>query len=210
MEIIILGLLMLKSSTIYEISKHIKINFTSISSQSMGSIQATMKKLLSNGLAVCEECTQNGVNKKVYSLTAHGRAYFMDGISKPMLYKEKNMEFGKFFFMGFVRPNKRMELIDAYIAALEHEQSQLMAIRPSARSVETSVQGYADYLQANDLTEDFAAATAGRIALQGIRDIVTFQLATLEFAIDKVAFEINWFRQFKSQVEGAKCSAEGS
>lgn len=46
MDKIILGLLMLKKLTIYELRSIIEMNFTSMCSNSMGSIQAAIKSCL--------------------------------------------------------------------------------------------------------------------------------------------------------------------
>ncbi len=89
MDILILGMLMLKKLTIYEMRKHIEMNFTSMSSSSMGSIQAAIKKLLHHGMVRFDEYVENGVNKKMYEITDAGREYFLAAISKPMLHKRK-------------------------------------------------------------------------------------------------------------------------
>lgn len=65
MDIIILGLLMIQNCTIYEMKKVIETNFTNISSSSIGSIQAAVKKLLSKNMICFSEYVEDSVNKKV-------------------------------------------------------------------------------------------------------------------------------------------------
>ena len=48
MKYFLLGLLMLKEMTVYQLKAMIAENFSSMCSDSMGSIQAALKKLLSN------------------------------------------------------------------------------------------------------------------------------------------------------------------
>ena len=91
MDIIILGLLMIQNFTIYEMKKVIEKNFGNISSNSIGSMQAAVKKLLSNNMICFSEYVENSVNKKIYEITNEGKKYFLSSISTPMRYKEKNM-----------------------------------------------------------------------------------------------------------------------
>ncbi len=128
MDILILGMLMLKKFTIYEMRKHIEMNFTSM----MGSIQAAIKKLLQHGMVRFDEYVENGVNKKMYEITDTGREHFLAGISKPMIHKEKSMELVKLFFMGMVESGKRPELLAAYIAELKKELAFLNDVKQRA------------------------------------------------------------------------------
>ena len=88
MDIIILGLLMIQNCTIYEMKKVIEKNFGNISSSSIGSMQAAVKKLLSKNMICFNEHVENSVNKKVYEITHEGtgtlplhyfRAYALQG-----------------------------------------------------------------------------------------------------------------------------------
>lgn len=99
--------------------KAIETNLTNISSNSVESIQAAIKKLLGNNLICFNKYVENSVNKKVYIITTEGKAYFYANISQPMRYKEKSMELGKFFFMGFVNKSNRLALIESYIFELK-------------------------------------------------------------------------------------------
>ena len=199
MEIIILGFLMLKPCTIYEMRKFIDANLSSISSSGTGSIQAVIKKSLGNRMITCSEYVEKGVNKKVYELTAEGKAYFMDSLSKPMLYKEKNMELAKFFFMGFVPAAKREALIDEYIKELETEKAKLTHIRENTPDVEEAIVNYMEYLKTKGAVEDFKNTLQSKSAIESARDIASFQFASLELSIDKIDFEIRWFKNFKKQ-----------
>lgn len=103
MDTNILGLLMIGNWTIYEMRKMIETNFTSISSSSLGSMQTAIKKLLEMECITFSEHVENGVNKKVYSITTAGKRKFFSNISAPMKYKEKNMELNQVFLFGFFR-----------------------------------------------------------------------------------------------------------
>lgn len=89
MDKIILGFLMIQGSTIYELRQFIKNTLSTVSSYSMGSIQAGVNKLLKNDLIIFKESVEDGRNKKIYFITEKGMNYFKENLSSPMLYKEK-------------------------------------------------------------------------------------------------------------------------
>lgn len=78
MDKIILGLLMIKTMTGYEIRNNIKNNFSLMCSDSAGSFQSAIEKLLSMGMITCEEYVEKGVNKKRYTITDKGHSTFFD------------------------------------------------------------------------------------------------------------------------------------
>lgn len=192
MDIIILGLLMIRRSTIYEMRKAIETNLTGISSSSVGSIQAAIKKLLEKKFISYEEYVENSVNKKVYRITSEGKAYFQANISQPMCYKEKSMELGKFFFMGFVEKSQRTELIDLYIAELKDKLGILEQIKAAAEASVDFDENTVTTLKQQGVTEE--------ITVTEVREIAFFQRAMLDLSIDKIKFEIQWFEAFKQQL----------
>lgn len=189
MDIIILGILMIKASTIYEMRKAIETTLINISSSSAGSIQAAIKKLLANHLICFNEYVEKSVNKKVYRITSEGRAYFSANISQPMRYKEKSMELEKFFFMGFVDQNKRSALIESYITELKNGLTKLEQVK--------SATGDLSSFDENDLSELKKHGAADDLTQTDLQEIAFFQCAMLDFSIAKIKFEINWFEHFK-------------
>lgn len=192
MNIIILGLLMIQNFTIYEMKKIIEKNFTNISSSSVGSMQAAVKKLLSKNMISFSEYVEDSVNKKVYEITGEGKKYFLSSISEPMRYKEKNMELSKFFFMGFAPKSMRLKLVKAYIAELQEELSLLEQIKFAA---ENQPDFDEDYLS---MLKEKGAAQIQTVS--DIREIAFYQLAMLDLSIDKIKFQIQWFENFKENL----------
>lgn len=192
MDIIILGLLMIQNCTIYEMKKVIEKNFGNISSSSIGSMQAAVKKLLSKNMICFSEYVENSVNKKIYEITNEGKEYFLSTISEPMLYKEKNMELSKFFFMGFALKSKRLDLIAAYVSELQKELIRLEQIKSAAE-----IQPDFDEDSLTILKEKGAAEIK---SIADVQEIVFYQLAMLNLSIDKIKFEIQWFENFKENL----------
>jgi DNA-binding PadR family transcriptional regulator len=201
MELIMLGLLMLKEHTIYEIKKILERNFSSMCSNSAGSIQSTVKKMFKDGMIVYNEYVENSVNKKMYAITDKGKEYFINSISEPMLYKEKNMELGKLFFMGFAPKDKRIELINSYISELEAEKERLEKIRSTSQDTEAVIEKHIVYLKESGKLDAFKEILRSDSVAEGLQDIALFQFATLELALDKADFEIRWFEKLKQRLE---------
>lgn len=194
MDIIILGLLMIKRSTIYEMKQVIRHYLSPISSDSTGSIQAGIKKLLNKELITYKEQVENGVNKKVYSITEAGKKYFIDNLSVPMSYKEKNMELNKLFFMGFIDKNEQIASIKKYIQEMEKELDFLEQINASLNPRFEFEQSYIDNIRQNHETPDLFTE-------EKFHEIAKFQYAMLDFGIDKLKFEIGWFNDFNKKLE---------
>lgn len=172
--------------------KTIESHFTNISSNSTGSIQATLKKLLNKNMIRFNEYVENSVNKKVYEITDAGKAYFYESISRPMLYKEKSMELSKFIFMGFLEKDKWLPLIDAYIAELNNELNALEQIQSATEPRHDYDEDYVVSLQEK--------GTASDMAVDKVKNIALFQYASLDLSIAKVRFELHWFEDFKQNL----------
>ena len=84
MENIILCLLLIKSMTVYEMKKFIQHSLNTVCSDSLGSIQAAVKKLLSKKCIEVHEYTENNMIKKEYSITDTGLHQFREWIQTPM------------------------------------------------------------------------------------------------------------------------------
>ena len=116
MDNIILGLLLLSSRTIYQLRERIDKGLNMMYSNSMGSIQAAIKKLLNCGYIQYEEAVENGKYKKVYSITDSGKQNFIEWVSTPMeIQGSKNPELAKLYFMGFSTKEKREAGLQEYI-----------------------------------------------------------------------------------------------
>ena len=84
MDKIILGILMLRRMTAYEIRNVIKNNFKSMCSDSLGSIQVALKKLFELKMVTFEEVVEKGVNKKRYAITDIGQKKLIEWIKIPI------------------------------------------------------------------------------------------------------------------------------
>ena len=200
MDVIILGLLMLKGMTIYEIRKIISEQFTFISSGSTGAIQGSIKRLMEKNFLYFEEKKEKNITKKYYYITAEGKAFLIKSISQPMQNKQTDLELSKLMFMGYVEPEKRIGLIDAYIQELREEQ---MILTHLGKMLDDVKEQQPDY---HKMYQQMAYENGGAIEFmsdQGTRDIAFFNQATLRLGIDMVDFLINWYEDLKMKM---RCS----
>jgi len=107
MESVILGLLLIRPMTVYEINTAFKTGISLFFSASYGSIQATLQKLLSSGKITFKESSDSGRLKKTYTITEKGNEAFFTWINKPL--PENKLEvnmLSKIYFLGVVKDVK--------------------------------------------------------------------------------------------------------
>lgn len=190
MDKLILGILMLKKLTVYEIRAIIKANFQSMCSDSLGSIQAALKRLLAAEMVTFSEYVEKSVNKKRFSITDKGRKELMAWIQIPAdISNSKNMELGKFLFMGLLPTEERSALIDEVITTLEKDLDELLAIRSATTDESTS-----EVLEHWKTDPEYYGFVSERS-----KEIVTYQMLTLQYGIDLARFNIDWFKNLKQE-----------
>ena len=202
MKYFLLGLLMLKEMTVYQLKVMIAENFSSMCSDSMGSIQAALKNLLSNGLITYTAVKEKNVEKKYYRIKENGRKEFLMWLQNPMdMSQGKNTELGKLLFMGILPNDKRVELISAVIKNLESELTYLKHILDVNKDIEANKKELLDYYADNP---DYAAAllSAGKSEniAQSFSDIHKYEMLTAQHGADLVQFHIKWFKELQKKI----------
>ena len=201
MDKIILGILMLHRMTAYELRNVIRNNFKSMCSDSLGSIQAALKKLFMSEMVTFEELVEKGVNKKRYSITETGREALIEWIKIPInTSKTKNYDFGKLFFMGYVSKKDQKTLIDKIIISMEEEYEALKKLKESIDADEESEETKNYLLTDIEYKERIKNLDKGKELIENIREISKFTLATLDYGIDVTAFNIEWFKKLKKRI----------
>lgn len=174
MENIILGLLLLQSRTIYQLRKRINSGLNLMYSCSMGSIQASIKKLLKSRYISVQEITENGKLKKLYSITVDGKKQFDLWANSPIDgYLSKNPELTKIYFMGFAKKESRIKSLENHINDLQKIFSNLDTICKEAESISTEMQR---------------------------NEIFYYQLETAKYGRDFMQFNIKWYSRLLEKV----------
>jgi len=204
MDKVILGMLMLSRLTLYQMKAIIKQNFWAFCSDSTGSIQAALKKLLAAGMISFVEYVEKSINKKRYSITQTGRAAFMAWLLTPIDLNASGMEFGKLLFMGFVPIDKRIALIDAVIIKAEQEYAAHVTLQAQINEISMD-DTYAETVKCweddTEYRDGVRAATERDDDVTNIDDIAFYQKAALQYGIDYMKFDIEWFKKLKIEME---------
>lgn len=201
MDKLILGLLMIKHFTVYEIRQVLRQNFSSMCSDSLGSIQEALKKLSQQGAVTYSEYVEKGKMKKEYAITASGRILFLEWLKTPIdMSKNKNMDLGKFLFMGYLPKKEQLQMLDLTIEGLEVEVQEFEAVKDAIRFTEEQEKVKA-YLEQNShlATELIETSQAGDLA-ESISQIGYFEMKTLEFGLDSARFQLDWFTKLRQQL----------
>ena len=201
MDKIILGILMLRRMTAYELRNTIRDNFKSMCSDSLGSIQVALKKLLSLKMVTFEGLVEKGINKKRYAITDIGEKVLMEWIKIPIdISKTKNIDIGKLLFMGYIPKNEQKNLINKIILSLEEEYSELKNLKESI-NFENERLGIENYLLTDtEYQERIKNLNKKNNVSKNIKEISKFTLATLDYGIDVVDFNIKWFKKLKTKI----------
>lgn len=201
MDKIILGILMLHRMTAYEIKNVIKNSFKSMCSDSLGSIQVALKRLFEMEMVIFEEVVENGVNKKRYAITEVGQAELLEWLKIPIdNSKTKNVDLAKLLFMGYVSKKEQEILIDKVILSLEEEYRSFLQLRESIDISAEQLQ-IEEYLNLDKQYQERMKSLYNENNLSNkIKEISKFTLAALDYGIDNMEFNIEWFKKLKKKL----------
>lgn len=205
MDKMILGILMVQRLTAYEIRNIIRDNFRLMCSDSLGSIQAALKKLVADGRVTWSEHVEKGINKKRYSITDSGRTYFMEWLRIPAeMAKIKNMDLAKLLFMGMIPSEERKLLLDEIISKLELELKGLEEIWSSIKREQTSQETVQRIERDPEYRAGIEWATQNGDLNENVKEICDYELITLEYGINITRFQADWFKTLRSRIVGAE------
>ncbi|GGJ26153.1 PadR family transcriptional regulator [Deinococcus roseus] len=166
-EQIVLGFLMLRSMTLYDIKKGMEKSTEHFSSASFGSLHPTVQRLEKQNLIESQEETVGGRNRKRYTLTDAGKQHFLNWLGQDIeLEKVKDNSLLKLFFLGHLPADQAKTLIERYCKHLEQQIALLGLL--------------------HDQTEKIQVPES----LQRIKD---HQVATLEFGKAYYQFAREWY-----------------
>lgn len=206
METIILSLLMLKGMTIYEIRAYIQQKLSTICSDSPGSIQTALKKLLDKGYIQAIEYTENNMIKKRYSIMPRGVSFYKDWIGTPInISKMKTMEEGKFFFLGMAPRGKRTAFLRQYTEDLKAEYRKLSEIKRftdqnrEAVIAKSTEMIYGEKTAVNNIQEVSGEADPRVV----VSNLYAYQIHLLEHGLNSIRADLRFYEDLlKKETEG--------
>lgn len=176
MEFVVLGLLMLRELTIYELNQEFKQGISLFYSASYGSLQAAVKHLLEKQLVVFEERVEHGRNKKIYRITPQGRevfyAWMLEEIPPTKL---EVLGLAKVYFLGLLTdPELQKRVLREIIAKIDLAANQLA--------------------QLND-------ELARLVLPEEVRKVAHYRIKTLGYGIGSHRFAREWFAALLREIE---------
>lgn len=197
MENIILSLLLIKSMTVYEMRMFIQHSLSTVCSDSLGSIQVAIKKLKDKHCVSHREYVENNIMKIEYSITELGLTQFNEWIQTPMnLQKVKNMEEGKFFFLGMAPKEVRVQSIRGYLDSLMLEKEKLVSIQKYVESTkEDAIQTNVERIAREPQLENHLLTVSGEKTLETVvKNIYDYQVYNLEYGLKRIQEDITFYQ----------------
>jgi DNA-binding PadR family transcriptional regulator len=136
-QTILLGFLMKKSMTGYELKNAFSISFSFFSGISFGSIYPALKKMEQQGLVSMQlKIQEKAPNKKIYSITEAGKTEFHSLLKEPLQPERfKNPFLARLFFFSHLEAGDRMALSEGFLKSIREEQQRLEAAQPQVEEI---------------------------------------------------------------------------
>ena len=198
MEYIILGLLLFKPMTIYEIRAYIQKNLTTICSDSLGSIQIAVKKLLNKGYITTKEYLERGLVKKKHSITSLGVEHYKEWVGSPInIAKMTNMEESKFYFLGTASKEKRISFLKSYISSLKEQFNKLVQIKELTKGAkDIAIHTHLERIANEKQITDNLSVVSEEDNMQSIfENTYSYQIYLLEYGLNKVKSDISFYEK---------------
>lgn len=197
MEYIILSMLLCKAMTVYEIRNYIIKNLTTVCSNSLGSIQTAIKKMLSKGYIEVREYVENGLNKKKYSITNKGLSEYKNWIGTPInLSKMTNMEESKLFFLGVAPKEKRISFLTAMNKDLEGQLKALTAIKESTLNAKEAIIDYnvRSISKETKHVDNLLSVSNEKDLKAVLLNTYDYQMELLEYSIERTKLDLSFYK----------------
>lgn len=198
MDKIILGLLILKSMTIYDIKKFVATYLSHSYADSLGSIQYALKKLLGANAIEFVAYVENGHNKKEYTITKLGMKMFKEWLEQPVNSRSsQKIDERKLFFLGLTEKKVRKKVLQGYIESLKQEKEQYQTIQKMVtEGTNDPIQEAFEQLKSDDLVKTRLESLLGdRTLYNGVEDIYHYQMSTLRLSLLEIDAQIHLYEE---------------
>ena len=177
---LILGLLLYKDLSIYDIKKALDEGINQFFSTSFGAIHPAVKKLEDGGLTTSTTTIENGRTKKIYALTDRGRARFLDWLSEDIsMRKIQDEGLLRVFFYKELPREEQVALLARYVEEMEGRAAALRAVKEMHAKAEVPKQ---------------------------YREAFNYRVITIDFGLGYYAFAADWYRQLIERIESGEMS----
>jgi DNA-binding PadR family transcriptional regulator len=168
MEHVILGFLLIRALSQYDIHKALQKEVSPFYKASLGSIQNALKKLEKMGCVTIQRINEGGRRKNIYEITDLGKKQFEEWMKGEVRESRFEAEVSvRLFFMGHLDRESRISIIKGYILFLE----KMIKDMDEAEKV----------YQKQNVKEDY-------------KEIVEYQFNTLDYGLHVYKATLEWFR----------------
>lgn len=172
---VILGLLLIRRQSLYDLIKAFESGVSLFYSASSGSIKRALDGLLARGLIDVAHVEPGARGRKVYRVTDAGRAEFRAWMTgEPTGADPEVAALPRLYFLGLLEPHERVPVLRRLTERFEQDLARLTALE--------------EKVEAQDVPEEH-------------RDLYTHQRATLDYGIAAHRFAIDWFRAHTDEHE---------
>lgn len=120
LEYIILGFLMYKEFSGYDLKQVMLRSTSNFFDASFGSIYPALKRLEAKGFIHSREEVEGGKYKKIYAISATGKSEFMNWLEQPIEFSKTQQDhLVKVFFLGFLPQEKAVQALQCLIKKVE-------------------------------------------------------------------------------------------
>lgn len=129
---ILLGFLMRRSLTGYELKQAFTISFSFFSGLSYGSIYPALRRMAEQGLVtMVSERQTHAPDRKVYTITDKGREAFIDALRAPLAPNTAKSPFlMRLFFFEDLSPEDRLAIVQNHLGDVRRQAQALEAVQP--------------------------------------------------------------------------------
>ena len=190
-------MLLCKAMTVYEIRNYIIKNLATVCSNSLGSIQTAIKKMLSKGYIEVNEYVENGLNKKKYSITDKGLAEYKKWVGTPInLSKMTNMEESKLFFLGVAPKEKRIAFLVALNKDLEEQLKALTAIQEFTLTAKDAAikDNVSNISKESKYVNNLLSVSKEKDLSAVLLNTYDYQMSLLKYGIERTKFDLAFYK----------------
>lgn len=133
LEYIILGMLMHKEMSGYDLKQWMAECTSYFFDASFGSIYPALKRMDQKAYIICRESVEDGKFKKLYSISDLGKDYFLGWLSQPIQFVKANHNYlVNIYFYKYLPLDTAIKNLKAFVAVLEQHLQHLQEVKVCA------------------------------------------------------------------------------
>ena len=132
MEFVILGLLLLKNQTIYDLNKSFSEIISLFYRASYGSLRTTLSKLKDNNMVYTLNTVENGRKKTYYEINQKGISYFYEWMESDLTSIKTSLMNTKLFFLDHIKDNSiKLKIVTNLYDLTNNQNKDLIKLNQS-------------------------------------------------------------------------------